>query len=118
LGEFELKEPLSLSDEEKVFQSQPRFSIVYLLFLKRKIGFLELKTLLGLTPGNLDHHIKQLEQVGVVKSRRIISWRPLVVIEITASGSDSFRTYLLKLKTLLEGVPQAMLHDDEVGAEV
>ena len=40
------------------------------------------------------------------------------MIEITAFGSDSFRTYLLKLKTLLEGVPQAMLHDDEAADEI
>jgi DNA-binding MarR family transcriptional regulator len=112
LEAFLLKEPIPLSPEEKVFQSQPRFSILYLLFLKRKIGFLELKKLLGLTPGNLDHHIKKLDQVGLVKIRRIISWRPLVLIEITPLGSDAFRNYLLKLKNLLAGIPHSLLQDD------
>jgi DNA-binding MarR family transcriptional regulator len=107
-----LDEPLNLDDEEKVFQSQPRFSIVYLLFLKRKVGFLELKQLLGLTPGNLDHHIRKLEEVGIVKSRRIISWRPLVVIEITPHGNSIFRKYIVKLRSLLENIPDAMLQKD------
>ncbi len=107
-----LEEPLSLGEEEKVFQSQPRFSIVYLLFLKRKVGFLELKQLLGLTPGNLDHHIRKLEEVGIVKSRRVISWRPLVVIEITPYGNSIFRKYIVKLRSLLENIPDAMLQKD------
>ncbi|MGY5859355.1 MAG: transcriptional regulator [Candidatus Thorarchaeota archaeon] len=105
-----MSDSLNLSSEERVFQSQPRFSIMYLLFLKRKIGFIELKELLDLTPGNLDHHIKKLEDIGFVHSRRIISWRPLVVITITPSGVSSFREYIVKLKGLLSNIPDTLLH--------
>jgi len=104
-----LKEPLILTEEEKVFQSQPRFSIIYLLFLKRRVGFLELTKLLGLTPGNLDHHLRKLEEAGFVKNRRIISWRPLIIVEITPTGSGSFQKYILKLKSLLENIPDELL---------
>ncbi len=104
-----LKNTLDLSDEEKVFQSQPRFSILYLLFLKRKVGFIELKELLGLTPGNLDHHIKKLEDAELVTSQRVISWRPLVVVKITPKGTEAFREYIVKLKALLEGIPDGLL---------
>ena len=107
-----MTDSLNLSSEERVFQSQPRFSIMYLLFLKRKIGFIELKELLGLTPGNLDHHIKKLEDVGFVDSRRIISWRPLVVITITPTGATTFRNYILKLKGLLSDIPEKLLRDE------
>jgi DNA-binding MarR family transcriptional regulator len=106
-----VSDSLTLSKEERVFQSQPRFSIMYLLFLKRKIGFIELKQLLGLTPGNLDHHIKKLEETSLVRSRRMLSWRPLVIIEITPSGADTFREYIVKLKGLLEGIPDGLLHE-------
>ena len=107
-----LKEPLTLNEEEKVFQAQPRFSIIYLLFLKRRVGFLEIKQLLKLTPGNLDHHIKKLEEIGLVKSRRIISWRPLVVVEITPEGISAFRNYISKLKLLLKEIPDSLLQNN------
>ncbi|TFG28371.1 ArsR family transcriptional regulator [Candidatus Thorarchaeota archaeon] len=108
-----MSDSLNLSSEERVFQSQPRFSIMYLLFLKRKIGFIELKELLELTPGNLDHHLKKLEDAGLVKNRRVISWRPLVVVEITTEGSAIFRKYIVKLRSLLEEIPDRLLHDAE-----
>ena len=104
---------MTLNKEERVFQSQPRFSIMYLLFLKRRIGFIELKQLLGLTPGNLDHHIRKLEETNLVHSRRMLSWRPLVMIEITTSGADIFREYIVKLKGLLETIPDNKLLKQE-----
>jgi DNA-binding MarR family transcriptional regulator len=85
---------------------------MYLLFLKRKIGFIELKELLGLTPGNLDHHVRKLEEIGFVHSRRVLSWRPLVVISITSSGIRTFREYIIKLKGLLSGIPDSLLDDN------
>ncbi|MHA1862558.1 MAG: transcriptional regulator [Candidatus Thorarchaeota archaeon] len=113
-GGIALKEPLNLDGDEKVFQSQPRFSIVYLLFLKRRVGFIELKQLLGLTPGNLDHHIKKLEEAGLVYSHRIISWRPLVVVDITSKGVATFRSYIIKLKTLLDDIPSKLLDNESI----
>ncbi len=86
---------------------------MYLLFLKRKIGFIELKKLLGLTPGNLDHHMKKLEELNLIHSHRMLSWRPLVVLEITAHGSDIFRAYIVKMKALLKEIPERMLKEPE-----
>ena len=87
---------------------------MYLLFLKRRIGFIELQKLLGLTPGNLDHHMRKLEEMKLVHSRRVISWRPLVTLEITAYGSEVFRGYILKMKTLLQGIPEKLLSEPEL----
>lgn len=109
-----LNDSLSLSEEERAFQAQPRFSIMYLLFLKRRIGFIELQKLLGLTPGNLDHHMKKLEEMNMIYSHRVISWRPLVTLEITAHGSEIFREYILKMKALLKEIPERMLQGPEI----
>lgn len=106
-----VSDSLTLSEEERVFQSQPRFSIMYLLFMKRRVGFIELKQLLGLTPGNLDHHIRKLEESSLIRSRRILSWRPLVVVEITQSGAEIFRKYIFKLKSLLADIPDRLLQE-------
>ncbi|MCF2137745.1 MAG: transcriptional regulator [Candidatus Thorarchaeota archaeon] len=106
-----MKGPLDLSDDERLFQAQPRFSIIYLLFLKRRIGFVELVHLLGLTPGNLDHHLKKLESGGLIETRRVLSWKPLVIVELTAKGADAFRRYVSKLQHLLSQIPDTMLTD-------
>ena len=108
-----MNDSLSLNDDERAFHAQPRFSIMYLLFLKRRIGFIELQKLLGLTPGNLDHHMKKLEELNLIRSHRVISWRPLVTLEITGRGSEIFREYILKMKSLLMGIPEKMLKEPE-----
>lgn len=108
-----MSDSLTLNAEERVFHSQPRFSIMYLLFLKRKIGFIELKQLLKLTPGNLDHHLRKLEGSNLIRSRRMLSWKPLVVIEITPSGLEVFRVYITKLKGFLEKIPETLLHEGD-----
>ena len=105
-------EPLDLTKEEKIFHAQPRFSIVYLLFLKRKIGFIQLQTLMNMTPGNLDHHLKKLEENGIISTRRVISWRPLVMVQITPAGINAVRNYIVKLRALLEHVPDSLLKDE------
>jgi hypothetical protein len=43
----------------------------------------------------------------------MLSWRPLVIIEITPSGAGTFRDYIVKLKGLLEGIPDGLLHGRE-----
>jgi DNA-binding MarR family transcriptional regulator len=97
-------EPRNLIEKGKLFSTQPRFSIMFLLYLHRKVGFTELQKLLGLTPGNLDHHIRKLEDAGFLKTRWMLSWRPLKKIEITMEGTQKFREYVIELKELLESI--------------
>ncbi|NWF95626.1 MAG: transcriptional regulator [Candidatus Thorarchaeota archaeon] len=100
---------LALSEEEKVSHAKPRCSLIYLLFLKRRVGLMELQQLSCVTPGNLDHHLRKLEEAGLVRTRRVISWRPLVVVEITSHGLQVFRNYVMRLKRMLETIPPEML---------
>ena len=97
-------EPFEIFDKDGVFSAQQRFSIMLLLYLHKRVGFTELQKLLQLTPGNLDHHIRKLEEVGYVKTRHVLDWRPLKVIEISKAGSQAFRDYAMNLKKILESV--------------
>ena len=97
-------EPPEVLDREGVFSAQQRFTIMLLLYLHKKVGFTELQKLLQLTPGNLYHHISKLEEVGYVKTRHVLDWRPLKVIEITKAGAKAFREYATTLRQLLEQV--------------
>ncbi len=81
-----------------------RFNIMLLLFIHNKIGFTDLRKFLQLTSGNLEHHLKVLKDKGWVKERTIFSFRPLLAIEITKTGRNSFQTEAMKLKQLLDHI--------------
>ena len=98
------EEPMEFPDAGGVFSSQQRFTIMLILYLHKKAGFTELQRLLGLTPGNLDHHVRRLEEEGYVRAHHVLDWRPLKIIEITRFGAATFREYALSLRRLLEQV--------------
>ena len=62
----------------------------------------QLQKLLGVTPGNLDHHLRKLVEVGYVKTRHVLDWRPLKVAEITSLGAKEFRDYATGMQELLK----------------
>ena len=97
-------ESFEIFDKGGIFSAQQRFTIMLLLYLHKRAGFTELQKLLQLTPGNLDHHVRKLEEVGYVKTRHVLDWRPLKVIEISKTGAQAFRDYAVNLRTLLEQV--------------
>jgi DNA-binding MarR family transcriptional regulator len=103
LAEKELEAP-EILDKDGIFSAQQRFTIMLLLYLHKRAGFTELQKLIQLTPGNLDHHVRKLEEVGYVKTRHVLDWRPLKVIEISKAGAQAFRDYAVNLRKLLEQV--------------
>ncbi len=96
--------PSNIILKKEVFSDQPRFTIMFLLYLNKKIGTAELQRLLKLTPGNLDHHLKTLEKAGLTVIKQKISWRPLNVVIITTEGIEAFKKYALYLKELLMNI--------------
>ncbi|MBN2334794.1 transcriptional regulator [Candidatus Bathyarchaeota archaeon] len=77
---------------------------MFLLYLHRRVGFTELQRLLGVTPGNLDHHLRKLVEAGYVKTSHVLDWRPLKVVEITSVGAEAFRDYAAGMRELLEQI--------------
>jgi len=75
---------------------------MFLLYLHRRAGFTELQRLLGLSPGNLDHHLRRLSEAGYVKTRYVLDWRPLKVVEITSLGAIVFSEYAAGMRELLK----------------
>jgi DNA-binding MarR family transcriptional regulator len=100
----EPREILEQARAREVFSALHRLTIMLLLYLHKKVGFTELQKLLQLTPGNLDHHLRKLEQVGYIKTRKKLSWRPLIVVEITREGAEALRDYAITLRKLLETI--------------
>ena len=102
--ELEEKEPLEIFEAGGIFSAQQRFTIMLLLYLHKKVGFTELQNLLQLTPGNLDYHLRKLEEVGYVKTHHVLDWRPLKVVEISRHGTHAFREYAVNLRKLLDQI--------------
>jgi DNA-binding MarR family transcriptional regulator len=94
--------PLDFFEKGDIFSAQHRFTIMFLLYLHRRVGFMELQRLLGVTSGNLDHHLRKLDEAGYVKTSYILGWRPLKVIEITSLGAKMFREYADGMRELLK----------------
>ena len=99
MAEKEIEAP-EIHDKGGIFSAQQRFTIMLLLYLHKRAGFTEVQKLLQLTPGNLDHHVRKLEEVGYVRTRHVLDWRPLKVIEISKAGSQAFRDYAVNLRKL------------------
>ena len=101
--EDEVKPP-KIFDKGGVFTSHQRFTIMLLLYLHKRAGFTELQKLLQVTPGNLNHHIRKLEEAGYVKTHHVLDWRPLKVVEISKEGARALREYAINLRALLEQI--------------
>ena len=81
-----------------------RLSIMLYLLPREKVLFRELMTILEITPGNLDSHLKKLEKEGYVVIKKIIADRQRTVIEITEKGAEEVGSYLRALKKLIENL--------------
>lgn len=89
----------------KLVSHPTRFTICFLLYLHCRIGFAELQRLLGLTPGNLDSHLKKLREAGYVEVQKVFTLRgPRTAVQITPIGRQGFREHAVKLRKLLEKV--------------
>ena len=96
--------PLDALEQGEIFSAQHRFTIMFLLYLHRRVGFTELQRLLGVSPGNLDHHLRRLSEVGYVKTSHVLDWRPLKVVEITSLGAEKLREYAATMRELLRQI--------------
>jgi len=93
-----------LPELNEIFSAPQRMAIMFLLYFHRRVKFKDMQRLLNITPGNLDHHVRKLKKTGCVKTPYLLSWRPLVVIEITDRGTEAFRDYAIKLRKQLEKI--------------
>lgn len=63
-------------------------------------SFSQLKTMLSITDGNLDAHLRKLSGAGFLHSRMVLEGRPHTVYQLSESGIQSFERYLDALRTV------------------
>jgi len=95
---------------EKIFHEPNRLAIMSALCAEDKgLSFNELKSACSLTDGNLNRHLKVLEDAGVVRiEKKFVDAKPRTTVVITGKGLDRFNEYLSALAEVLKKAKKAM----------
>jgi DNA-binding MarR family transcriptional regulator len=104
-----MSEPVKPDDLDAVIHERVRLAIVAALAVSPRLGFNELKTMLGLTDGNLSAHARTLDEAGyIVIEKTFRGRRPYTTMGLTTKGRKAFQRYLGTLRQIVERGGQAM----------
>ena len=86
----------SFLDLNRVYHEPKRLALVSALAtMMSGLSFSQLKEICDLSDGNLNRHLRALEEEGIVMSRRDSNTaRPKKIISLTGPGRDGFARYL------------------------
>jgi DNA-binding MarR family transcriptional regulator len=99
---------------DRVIHEKARLGLLTSLVAHPKgLAFADLKTLCGLTDGNLSRHLQVLEEAGLVKiTKGYEGKRPLTTCRLTASGRRRFLDYLEILERVVRDAAEAAGDED------
>ncbi|WP_456367082.1 transcriptional regulator [Thermococcus sp.] len=87
-----------------VLGNPTRLAVMIYLLPRDRVLFKELLSVLDLTPGNLDSHLRTLEKAGYVKVYKVFADRPRTAVRITDEGARKTMEYLKALRKALSDV--------------
>ncbi|MGB1247282.1 MAG: winged helix-turn-helix domain-containing protein [Chitinophagales bacterium] len=86
----------------KAFESKVRLGIMSVLMVNDWYDFKGLKTLLGLTDGNLASHLTALEKINFIEVKKeFVGKKPKTSYRATIDGRKAFQEHLNALEELL-----------------
>lgn len=92
-----------LNGFNKAFESKARLGIMSILMANESADFTTLKSLLGLTDGNLAGHTRNLEELGYIRSeKKFIGRKPNTTFSVTETGRDAFAAHIAALESFLK----------------
>jgi DNA-binding MarR family transcriptional regulator len=98
-----MNEPVKPDEIDAVIHERVRLSIVAALAVSPQLSFGELKSMLGLTDGNLSAHSRTLEEAGyIVIEKTFRGRRPYTAMRLTAKGRRAFARYLETLRQIVD----------------
>jgi DNA-binding HxlR family transcriptional regulator len=90
---------------DRLIHERVRLGIVSALAVNQSLAFNELKTMLGLTDGNLSVHARKLEEAGYVVCTKSFEGRtPRTEFRLTDSGRIALTAYLNHMEALIQAV--------------
>ena len=95
---------------ERIFHEPNRMAILSALCAAGDdLTFTELKGLSGLTDGNLNRHLKALEDADIIRLRKaFVGLKPRTTVALTDKGLKRFEEYLAALSDVLKKAKQAL----------
>lgn len=95
---------------EKIFHEPSRLAIMSALCAAENgMPFVALRDVCRLSDGNLNRHVKVLEEAKAVAiSKRFVKNKPLTTVKITEQGLRRFQEYLVALSQVLEEAKRAL----------
>ena len=95
---------------ERIFHEPNRLAIMsHLCAAESETSFSELRDACHLTDGNLNRHLKVLEEAGAIKIKKsFVDDKPRTSIVISKTGLDQFSNYLNALSDVLVRATQAL----------
>lgn len=80
-----------------------RLGILVLLRIHSSLSFLQIQKALGLTPGNLNSHMKKLlEKKYIEVKKSFVNLKPRTILSITQIGNNSVKQYISQLKGIIK----------------
>lgn len=87
---------------DRLIHERVRLGILSALAVNEALGFLELKSVLRATDGNLSLHARKLEEAGYVSCHKFFQGRvPKTEYRITAAGRRALERYLGHMEALI-----------------
>jgi DNA-binding MarR family transcriptional regulator len=98
---------VGFSDIDRVVHEPARLMLMAVLYVIDSADFTFLMNQTGITWGNLSAHIGKLEETGYLEVEKSFKGkRPNTMLHLTPQGRTAFQTYRLKMKQLLDGLPE------------
>lgn len=102
--------PLPYEALHRALHEPKRLAIVSALAASDKgLSFSELRESCDLTDGNLNRHLKMLEEEKIIKHKKVLAeGRARTIISLTAAGKRRFLDYLNALEIVLKDANKAV----------
>ena len=85
-----------------VIHERTRLGIVSALAANERLSFVELKSLLDATDGNISAHARKLEEAGYLTAHKRFEGRvPRTEYELTAAGREALERYVGHMEALI-----------------
>lgn len=95
----------SIRNIDTVLHERSRLSIVFALCSRQELSFAELKSLLGMTDGNLSIHLRTLEESGYLDTTRTrTAGKSRKLCRLSSHGRKAFEDYLEMLGQIVRAV--------------
>ena len=96
--------PVTPDALDPVIHERTRLALVAVLAARSRVDYLELRSLLKLTDGNLAGHLNVLEKAGYIDvEKTFVGKKPRTSYALTPLGRSSFRKHVEQLGALLQG---------------